>query len=110
MTGHKPGSHKAKKKTRSSVTKASIILKRQLNLTTPVATISAVTQTQGDEAPPVPITASPNLATPLSALVTVSSRLPSSLESPLADGHAISDMVSGLPLRRLDYIQTDVLE
>jgi hypothetical protein len=105
MMGNKPGSHKAKKKTRSLVTKASIILKRKLNLTTPVA---SVTQTQGDEVP-IPITASPHYANPLSALVTVSSRLLSTLNSPVADGVAISDMVSGLPLRRLDYIQTDVV-
>jgi hypothetical protein len=106
MTGNKPGSHKAIKKTRSSVTKASIISQRKLNLTTPVAT---VTQTQGDEVPAAPITSSPHYANPLSALVTVSSRLLSTLDSPVADGDAISDMVSGLPLRRLDYIQTDVV-
>jgi hypothetical protein len=109
MTGNKPGSHKAIKKTRSSVTKDSINSKRQLNLATPLATITAVTQTQGDGGAPVPVTASPHVANPLSALLTVSSRLLSSLESLVADGDAISDMVSGLPLRCLDYIQTGVL-
>jgi hypothetical protein len=110
MTGNKPGSHKAIKKTRSSVTKASINSKRKLNLTTPVANITAVTQTQGDDHwAPVPITASPHVSNPLTALLTVSSRLLSTLESPVADDDAISDMVSGLPLRRLDYVQTDVL-
>ena len=106
MTGNKPGSHKAKKKTRSSVTKASIISKRQLNLTTPDATVAAVTQTQADDGDPVPITASPSVPNPLSALLSVSSRLLSTLDSPVTDGNAISDMVAGLPLRQLDYIQT----
>jgi hypothetical protein len=109
MTGNKPGSHKAIKKTRSLVTKDSINSKQKLNLTTPVANITAVTQTQGDDGALVPVTASPHVANPLLALLTVASHLLSSLESPVADGDAISDMVSGLPLRRLDYIQTDVV-
>ena len=49
---------------------------------------------------------SPRQVDPLSALLAVSSRLLSTLDSPVADGGAISDMVSGLPLRQLDYIQT----
>jgi hypothetical protein len=107
MTGNKPGSHKARKKSRSSVTKASILSKSKLIITTPENTITPVTQSQDDDGAIPPVTATPRPLNPLAALLSVSSRLLSFLHSPTTNFHAISDIVSGLPLRQLDYNDTD---
>jgi hypothetical protein len=108
MTGHKPGSHKAKKKTRSSVTKVLSASKKTLDLTTPDDSAMAVTQTQNEaiQSSPMFVIRSPVSVFPLPAPVTRSSRLQRTVGSPFADNDAISDMVSGLPLRRLDFNPT----
>jgi hypothetical protein len=77
MTGHKPGSHKAKKKTHSSVTKATTTAEKKLDLATPDDTTArAVTQTQNAEIPlsPLYVIRSPLSVFPLQAPVTCSSQ------------------------------------
>jgi hypothetical protein len=91
------------KKTGSSVTKAIILSNQKLKSTMSVAMTTAVTQTQDDEIPQVPITTSPQFMNPLSALVSVTSCLLSTLNSSVADGDAISDMSLGQPFHQLDY-------
>jgi hypothetical protein len=104
----KSSSHKAHKKTRSSVTKDIISAKKKLDLTTPDDALRpAVSQTQDEAAllvlPSLPVVQSPQAVIPLHVPITDSHRLRRSLGSPLADDEAIAEMISGLPLRRLAF-------
>jgi hypothetical protein len=104
----KSSSHKAHKKTRSSVTKDMISAKKKLDLTTPDDTLMpAVSQTQDEGAllllPALTVVQSPQALIPLNVPITDSNRLRRSHGSPLADDEAIAQMISGLPLRRLAF-------
>ena len=106
----KSSSHKAHKKTRSSVTKDMISAKKKLDLTTPDDTLMpAVSQTQDEGAllllPALTVVQSPQALIPLNVPITDSNRLRRSIGSPLADNEAIAEMVSGLPMRRLAFAE-----
>jgi hypothetical protein len=106
----KSSSHKKKKQTRLSCTKALNSAKKKIDLSTPEASFITrpVTQSQDEIVPVSPTTLvhSPLSVFPLAVPVTRSAHHRRPVGSPLADNDAISEMVSGLPLRRLAFDET----